>query len=419
MKLLKSLSIYTFSSFFSAGLSFLLLPVFTHYLSKEDYGIIGLITTSVALLVPFIGLSSHGTIQAEYYRLSRDKLANYISTTLWNSFIVFALFLLIAFLVSNLISATIGLPQDWIWLIPFMALFSIPIAILLVLLQSENKPILYGIFSITQAIVGIGIGLFFVIVLDYHWKGRMLGIVLTGLLFFIISIIILYRKKLFNFSYNLSYSKSAILFGLPLIPHAVGGFIIESSDRYFIASMLDLSELGIYNLGYQIGGLIGMLDAAFVQAFIPFFYENVEKNTKESNIKVVRISYLYLIGLLASVIGLYIFAPFLFTIFIDKKFLAGERFVFMIALGYFFVGVYKMFAGYIFYFKKTKYLAYLALINVVLNLILNYFLIKHYGAMGAAYATTISYFVVAVLIIIVSNRVHRMPWLNFSQLIKL
>ncbi|MDG2274191.1 MAG: polysaccharide biosynthesis C-terminal domain-containing protein, partial [Halioglobus sp.] len=73
---------------------------------------------------------------------------------------------------------------------------------------------------------------------------------------------------------------------------------------------------------------------------------------------------------------------------------------------------YKMFAGYLFYIKKTGYIAALTVITAVINIVLNYFLILSFGAIGAAYATCISFSVQALLAWAVSSRLYRMPWLN-------
>ena len=97
---------------------------------------------------------------------------------------------------------------------------------------------------------------------------------------------------------------------------------------------------------------------------------------------------------------------------IDQKFVTAIPYVFWIALAYFFFGGYSLFANYIHYSGKTYFFSFLAILNIGLNLILNYFLILEYGAMGAAYATLISYIVVAVLTAYIAIRMYPLPWFN-------
>jgi O-antigen/teichoic acid export membrane protein len=83
-------------------------------------------------------------------------------------------------------------------------------------------------------------------------------------------------------------------------------------------------------------------------------------------------------------------------------------------LSYFFWGIYILFAGFIFYSKKTNQLAYLALLNVILNLILNYYLILSFGPIGAAYATCISFMIVALIVIWRVTILFKLPWSTYA-----
>ena len=73
-----------------------------------------------------------------------------------------------------------------------------------------------------------------------------------------------------------------------------------------------------------------------------------------------------------------------------------------------------MFVGYLFYLKKTGYIAGLTVVTAVVNIVLNYFLIGSLGAIGAAYATCISFSVQALLAWVISSRLYPMPWLDLK-----
>ena len=69
-----------------------------------------------------------------------------------------------------------------------------------------------------------------------------------------------------------------------------------------------------------------------------------------------------------------------------------------------------LFAGYIFYYNKTALLAKLAVLSIVCNVIFNYFLIGRFGAMGAAYSTTLSFFIVFIIVAVQANKLVKLPW---------
>jgi len=89
--------------------------------------------------------------------------------------------------------------------------------------------------------------------------------------------------------------------------------------------------------------------------------------------------------------------------------------VFWVALAYSFFGCYSLRVGFVLYFKRNIYLTYLAFIKITLNLVLNYFLIKYYGVIGAAYATAISFFIEFVIIHFMAQHIQSLPWFYFLK----
>lgn len=414
MKFIRSLSVYTLTNVLNSGISFFLMPIYTHYLSPEDIGVLGLFTVGIALIMPFIQLSSHGAIQIEYYKLEKEDFSTYVSSAFFNNLISFAGIIVLTFSIGPFISDYLKLPFSYFWLIPVIAFLQILPQVLLIIFQAKHEALNYAKFNLSQAVLNMLLGLALVIVFHMNWDGRILSLFITYLVFFLIGFLILRKRGLLNLKFNTTYSRSALAFGLPLLPHAIGSLIIDSSDRLFITKMVSVADLGIYNVGYQIAMIIGLLEVSFNQAFLPYLFEFLKTNSPESKVKVVKFSYVFLVGLLLAVIALHFGSYFIFGWLIDEKFAGAQKFVFWIGLGYFFSGIYKVFVGPIFYLKKTYILSYIAILNICLNLLLNYFFIKEYGAIGAAYATTISYMVVALLIIIISNRFYKLPWFTFN-----
>ena len=81
-----------------------------------------------------------------------------------------------------------------------------------------------------------------------------------------------------------------------------------------------------------------------------------------------------------------------------------------IALGYAIHGLYKIFYHYLLHINKTIFLAFSTSLAAIINLFLNYFFVKSYGAIGAAYSTTIAFLVSALLVFEYQRRNFPMPW---------
>ena len=95
---------------------------------------------------------------------------------------------------------------------------------------------------------------------------------------------------------------------------------------------------------------------------------------------------------------------------VDVRYAGAEIYVCWIAIGYAVHGVYKIFFPYLVHISKTSFLGVSTVIAAVLNLIFNYFLIKECGAIGAAYATVLSFIISASLVFRYQNKHFKMPW---------
>jgi O-antigen/teichoic acid export membrane protein len=95
---------------------------------------------------------------------------------------------------------------------------------------------------------------------------------------------------------------------------------------------------------------------------------------------------------------------------LGASFHGAYTFVFWIALGYAFNGMYLIIVNYIYYIKKTYLLSKVTVLMGVFHALLSLTLIQFFGVMGAAYATAISFFVTFILVWRLSSKVYVMPW---------
>lgn len=413
MKLFKSFSLYTIASFTEAGIAFFLLPVFTFYLTTKDFGTLSLLTSIFSFTMPLIALGAQGAVSVAYFREDKANYPSYFSSAIFSPFISTLIIFSLVFVLGSFIESYLKISIYWIMCVPVFCLLSFFNNLVLVDFQIKKEPINYVVFSLSSSTINVLLSLLFVIVFKFGYAGRLLGQYFSIFLFSLIGTFILYKKrKILIKQINFKYVKDALWFGFPLIPHAIGGMVINMSDRLFIDHFYSKEQLGIYNIGYVIGSAISILSAGFAQVIVPFSYELFAKNTVASKIKVVKVYWLFIVLLAFVVFCVWLVTPLVFKWFIDPKFIEGSKYVIWITVGYFFQGLYLLFANIIFYLKKTKVLFYVSFLNVFVNLSLNYFLIPWLGPIGAAYATCISFFVFFVTVGGYCHRVYPLPWLG-------
>ena len=419
MRILKHLSLYTFVGFLGAGINFFLLPYLSHFIEPSEYGILSLINTYVTILIPLVGLVASGIISIEYYRMNdKEEFKKLFSSVQLIPIVPGVLFFLISLAIPGTISRGLEIPIDksyWIPLSVLIAFFSIYYESLLAFTVAQQQPVRYVLFNILRLGIDIPLTVLLVTQTKYGWEGRLMAWFISSGLLTTVAFYYFRKEQLLTRQVSWQYMKMGILFGLPLILHTVGKFIINQADRLFIAKLVSLEEAGIYNIGYQVGMIMLFFVTAAGNYIYPYLNERLASLNEAKKKDIVKLTYTILGFFLILVFCISVAAPFFFKLLVDAKYAGGVRFVFWVALSYFFWGVYIVFAGYLYYAKKTRFLGYIALLNVVVNLVMNYFLIKQFGAIGAAYATCISFFIFSMLVFAKSNTLYKMPWLYFMK----
>lgn len=409
-KLFKNSLIYSGSNIINRAIPFLFLPVLTRYLSPNDYGIIATFHIVNFFCTIIIGVNTHGALSTNYFKLEPKELKVYTYNLFYIIGVGFCLVLGIFLIAGHDIASSLKIPTTLLIIILFNALFEFVSTLILTLWQVEEKSFFYGIFQITKTATNIAISLFFIIILQWNWWGRVGGVLISSAIYALISLIILFKCQYLKFSFNLNYIKDALNFGIPLIPHSLSGWIMTASDRIFINSMIGVADTGIYTVGYQVGNIIGLLATSFNKAVTPYIYQKITENKLSLKIKIVKFTYLYYLTIILLALSLSYIAPIILKYFVSQEFQSASKYVIWIALGYAANGMYYMVVKYIFYIKKTYILAWVTFTSAIVNLILNYFLIKANGAIGAAQATTITLYLTFISVWFLSAQVYHMPW---------
>lgn len=402
---------YTFSSLLNSLIPFFLIPIFTNYLTPEEYGLVSMFKPIILIVFPFVGLSVNGAITRFYYDKDNLDIWEFIYNTvliLVFSTLIVALFFLFF---SDYISQLTFFPSNLLWLVILFSFSQFINNILLSLYQVQKKSFSYSLFLLGKSFAIFLITVLLVVVLNIGWIGAIYGQVISVSFFSLIAFVILIRKKWIKFKKpNKKLINLALLFGLPLIFHSLSNSIITFTDRIFIANMVDLSTAGIYTLGYQIGSIINLFALAFNNAYVPWLFEKLNLNLQSVKYKIVKFTYLYFFGIVLLALIVSFLAPPLLGEFLGESYQGSYIYVIWISLGYAFNGMYFMVVNFLFYTKNTVILAIITFTSALLNIILNYILISLYGGIGAAIATTIIFLLKFISVWLFSSLKYKMPW---------
>jgi len=407
-KYLKNSLLYTFSTIFSKAAPFLLLPIFTLYLSKEDYGILGLIMSIAAIVNIYIGLKPSLFLIVKAPQLKKTEVAKYI----FNSFIIsmysFIIILFILFFIQSVFFTQI--PLYIFFLIAVMSLFLVSNEILETIFQVEKKASNYAVYQVLKVIFSIGLSLLLIIVFKMGWEGKYFADFTIVLLFSLYSIYYLYKHHYIDMKFDFIKQKELVKYLLPLTFHVLGLVMMNSIDRIFLANMLGLEVTGLYTIAYTMGATLGIVHDALLKVWSPEFYKRIKTATTETKIKILKFQYLYIIGSFFMFGVFLVVYPYIFHLMVNEKFNSALNIIPIIALGLTFESLRKLFIGYHYNLGKNTRIAILTLVAGIANAVFNYILIPKYGVEGAAYATLISYILVVIITIIDVDRLEKINW---------
>lgn len=410
-KLIKSSSVYMFFYGVSAFIPFLLLPILTRYLGSEAYGRIAMFNLLVMFLTPLIRFELQEALKREYVNDKTD-FTSYLATATIFSSLVLLFFVAIWGVTQVFVDSLFGLSTFWLGLILLVAFGKAQWTNFISLMQIQDKVLFCGLTGLGITVFTFSATVYLVVFKEFDWQGRLWPELIIH--FLILTPITLYMyKRTFSMRWNFDTKKlkEMLAFSLPLVPVAMGSYLMMTADRIFLTNMEGLGIVGLYSVAVQISSVIGLLVSSFRPSWEVWVYRNLGNITESGMKKTVIAMYGYGVFLLLIALSVIFIVPFVLPLLVGEEFLLSEIYMPWLILAGVMLGFYTWMAPFMLYIKKTKTLNYIIIFIAILNCVLNYILIKIFGSIGAAQATFISYFVGFVLLLSSIASHHNLPWL--------
>ncbi|MFN5417922.1 MAG: lipopolysaccharide biosynthesis protein, partial [Flavobacteriia bacterium] len=174
--------------------------------------------------------------------------------------------------------------------------------------------------------------------------------------------------------------------GLPLIILNASVFVFDVSDRFFLEQMTNLNETGIYGAAYTYSSVVILIGNGLIGAIRTRIFAQLSVN----NFNLSKLLYLYLMIIIFVCFCVILGTDFVFHNLIDRKYIKGSSLIITMIFGFFFWSLYIYFNSVLIYYNRNYLIALISLIGIVVNLSLNYFLIKQFGVIGASFSTIFS-----------------------------
>lgn len=414
----KAALVYLLGMVLQRALGFITTPIFTRFMTAEEYGAASVYYTTEQML----GIVAMFCLGAGWMDVGFQDYKNQRHE--------FVFSMLVLSNVTTLITG-IGVIVAYPWIKDYLRVDPMLLAIMflnflfspamLFWLREERFAYHYkwpAVFSIGSSILSTVTVVVALLILPFNrLYERILGAALPLLICYIG--FYFYIAKRVGYKLLVKYWRPAILFNLPLIPHYLSMFFLGGSDRLMISALVGDREAGFYSLSYTVAMLIMMIWTAVNSSLVPFIincYE--EKNYRKISNTVLPIITFF--GVACIFIAL--LAPEVITVLATDEYLEAVYIVPPVICGVFFSLLYYLFTNILYFMKKPQYVMIASISTGVLNIGLNYLFIPIYGYVAAGYTTLICYLLQAVMDYFVSyyflrTNVYDMKYLSVISII--
>ena len=408
-EVLKHSLIYGLASSMQSLVGFLLLPLLTTYYSTELFGVYSIILLVSTLAGGVFYLGGTSALGRYYFEDdTREYRSKIVSTaifiTMAGAFLLIGIALLTGSILSNwLFHTSIYSSAIILSLVGAAAVFLFNIMTLIV--RYEKKSIMFFVVSISVFLLNFSITYVLLTKLDFGILAPIYGLLVANLIGFVV-LFILYRNLL-TLKPKILYFSLLLKFGLPSLVISLLFYILDWVDRLIIKDLVGLSQVGIYSLGYRLGSAINIIFVIpFALIWAPIRMEYLkQENTDEFMTKVV--SYYSIVGMSIVFISILFGREVISLVFHNRDYAPAARVFPIVMLSILFYGYQNILDFGIYLHKKLHYYMVVASAGIIVNVVLNFLLIPHFGYIAAAYVTFLTYLFTSSFIHLVSIRYHR------------
>ena len=389
-------SIYSIGSISQGALFVLLFPIYTSFLSPQDFGIIGLMSITVSLLTRFVSSPINSAFTRFYYAPEyREKSGILLFNLFLWALLIIICCAIIFWQISEYLAGILLQGRNLAYLLKIYALilFLQPFSSLFLCLLRMLERAKYFVFtSISSLLLSAGLTLYLLTVL----KKGVLALIVGNLLGLIVTVIMVLPVFIKRSTFKLSRSVliPPLKYAYPLLLSEYSNLLIQSGDRYVLRIFNSVSTVGLYSFGYQIAGILQtVLVTPLKQALQPVVLKQEENPEAIRHFLRTGATYFYLIACAACLL-ISLFSREILMLFARKEvFWAAWVIVPIITYSYVQHGLGNFVGWGMGLMKKSFHVSGIVLVAALMNIGLNFLFIPQWGMLGAAFATMLSYIV--------------------------
>ncbi len=390
--------------------NFVLLPLYTRYLSPAEFGVYSLVDITILVLVTVTQLG----LGVSYLKWFADLGGTQRGTILGSTLITGSL---AAFVGGGLLAIVVASPLGERWLqipersfawtlLPIVVLENVQ-GLLLTDLRARRKAAIFSAAALIRLLAIVGASLWFIAAQRQGLNGIFWGRLFGNSL----GVLVILAPAFLAGHLRVAWPIAAAMlrYGLPLTWSALMAMMLDASGRYFLSLYSTMEQIGLYGVAIKISNVFQMLvNQPFGIAWGGLMFQ-IAKQPNARFVYSKILSYLLVVSLSAALLFV-LFTPLLFSIFATDSYAAATAvFPFVLLVRAVQVMEYPTAVG-IYLSGRTKHFALIYTIGLASNIAANYVVTPAYGMFGAAWAWLIAWMLITSLMLWVGHRYYPLDY---------
>lgn len=398
---------YTAASIVSKVIAVALLPLYTRYLSPEDYGAAEVLFAAVVAASIVIRFGLIEAILRFYYQEDEDPaqvVKGSFAGLFWLSTLGALALLPFAGPLSEALldrsdPSLVRIAIGGLWVLTLWEF-------MLTLFRLEERARAFFVTTILSVLASIGLTVVLVVGFDEGARGLLLGSYAAGAAFVVGLIALQWRRLSLRIDRDLL--RRLFRFGLPTMPAEVSLYLLNFVDRLIIVRTLGLAEAGLYSLAVKFAQAVNVLVRGFQLAWPPLAYSI--RDDDEARRTYATVVTLFVAGCAWVVAGMWLFSRWIVRALAAPEFFDSYEAIGLIATAVTLYALYLVLVVILGRTGRTEFNFPAAIGALVTNVALNLLLVPPLGIVGAGLALVASYTVVLALMYGFTQRLFPVPY---------
>jgi O-antigen/teichoic acid export membrane protein len=408
-RLLSTTIIYFIGNFASKLLSFFLLPIYTAYLTPDDFGQVDVLLSAVPLIAPIFTLQAAETVfrfLCEEKSLQKKKVV--ITNSLSTFFIGIFAFSFLYIFVLKYYNFQYSIYFFFYFIISYIGLY------LLQVLRGVQRNKEYAAMGVITTVCQALANIILIVNFRFHADSLLIAAIFANS---VISVIMLFMTRIWEYIdislISISIIKEQLNYSIPLIPNQICWWFTGALGKYVLLYFYGVNSNGILALASKFPNLISTVNSIFLLAWVENSIHKFLTNDKEKYFS--QMFSFFTSAEFAVIILLLPLTKIYYVLTISDKFQDAWIYIPYLYIGALFNGLASFIGSIYTASMKTKYAFSTTIIAALINLIFCFVLIpklKIYGVVIANIVTFVAFYVIRIFSI---NKIIEITW-DFKNL---